>query len=83
VVVESLLPKALDAGWLSGAALDVFEIEPLPADSPLWADRRVMVSPHISGPTTVDATVVGFRECVEALRRGERPSWTVDRDREY
>lgn len=83
VVDEQRLPHALDAGWLSGAALDVFETEPLPVESPLWADPRVMVSPHLSGPTTVDATVVGFRECVEALRRGERPVWAVDRDREY
>jgi phosphoglycerate dehydrogenase-like enzyme len=83
VVDESAIPEALDAGWLSGAALDVFQIEPLPASSPLWDDPRVMVSPHLSGPTTIDATVAGFVECVASLERGELPRWTVDRAREY
>lgn len=83
VVDEGVIPEALDAGWLSGAALDVFEVEPLPPSSPLWSDHRVMVSPHLSGPTTVDATVAGFVDCVSALERGELPAWIVDRDREY
>jgi phosphoglycerate dehydrogenase-like enzyme len=83
VVDEALIVPALDAGWLSGAALDVFEVEPLPAASPLWSDPRVWVSPHLSGPTTVDATVAGFLDCVAALERGEMPALVVDRDREY
>lgn len=83
VVDEALIPVALDEGWLSGAALDVFEVEPLPPASPLWSDPRVMVSPHLSGPTTVDATVAGFVECLSAIERGERPEWAVDREREY
>jgi D-2-hydroxyacid dehydrogenase (NADP+) len=83
VVDESVIPEALDAGWLAGAALDVFEVEPLPAESPLWADPRVMVSAHLSGPTTIDATVTGFLECIASLERGELPKWTVDRSREY
>jgi phosphoglycerate dehydrogenase-like enzyme len=83
VVDEGAIPGALDAGWLSGAALDVFEVEPLPASSPLWTDARVMVSAHLSGPTTIDATVAGFVECFASLERGELPEWTVDRSREY
>ena len=83
VVEEAVIPEALDAGWLSGAALDVFAVEPLPGESPLWTDPRVMVSAHLSGPTTIDATVAGFVECVESLERGEPPKWTVDRNREY
>lgn len=83
VVDEALIPVALDSGWLSGAALDVFEVEPLPQASPLWSDPRVMVSPHLSGPTTIDATVAGFAECLAAIERGETPKWVVDREREY
>ncbi|WP_101952119.1 D-2-hydroxyacid dehydrogenase [Mycobacterium sp. 3519A] len=48
-VVESDLVDALRAGALAGAALDVFEVEPLPADSPLWSMPNVFVSPHMSG----------------------------------
>jgi len=83
VVDEALLPEALDAGWLAGAALDVFAVEPLPADSPLWDDRRVMISPHMSGLTTDEGAIRGFVECLEAIERGELPARTVDREREY
>jgi phosphoglycerate dehydrogenase-like enzyme len=48
-VVESDLVDALWAGRIAGAALDVFEIEPLSAGSPLWSMPNVLVSPHMSG----------------------------------
>ncbi len=83
VVDEALLPEALDRGWLAGAALDVFATEPLPPDSPLWDDRRVMISPHLSGPTTIEGAVDGFLECLTAIERGERPARAVDRARGY
>ena len=83
VVEEAALPEAFERGWLRAAALDVFVREPLPADSPLWDDPRVIVSPHISGLTTTAGAVAGFLECAEALARGEWPKWVVDRDRGY
>jgi phosphoglycerate dehydrogenase-like enzyme len=83
VVDEGLIPEALDKGWLSGAALDVFTVEPLPPDSPLWGDRRVMVSPHISGLTTTEGAISGFLECLGELERGRLPARTVNRDRQY
>ncbi len=83
VVDEQALPEALDAGWLRAAALDVFVTEPLPESSPLWNDARVLVSPHISGLTTVDGAADGFLECVASLERGALPKWVVDRARGY
>jgi len=83
LVDESSLPEALDRGWLGGAALDVFEAEPLPVSSPLWDCADVTISPHVSGATTVEAAGDGFLECLEALERGERPRWTVDRSLGY
>ena len=83
VVDESLLPEALDKNWLRGAALDVFDVEPLPTESPLWDDPRVMISPHISGITTTEGAATGFLECLAALERGETPKWIVDRERQY
>jgi phosphoglycerate dehydrogenase-like enzyme len=49
VVDERALLNAIDAGRLAGAALDVFESEPLPEDSPLWEDWRLDLTPHIAG----------------------------------
>ena len=46
VVDEGALVEALEGGHLSGAALDVFEVEPLPEESPLWEMENVIVSPH-------------------------------------
>lgn len=83
VVDEAVLPTALERGWIRGAALDVFEVEPLPATSPLWDDARVMISPHVSGLTTVQGAVDGFLACLSQFERGETPRWIVDRDRGY
>jgi len=43
------LVAALRAGEIAGAALDVFEQEPLPADHPLWTTPNVLITPHIAG----------------------------------
>ncbi|MFH8792414.1 D-2-hydroxyacid dehydrogenase [Streptomyces sp. NPDC017941] len=56
LVVEDDLAAALSKRWIAGAALDVFEREPLPADSPLWSAPGLIVSPHMSGDT------VGWRD---------------------
>jgi phosphoglycerate dehydrogenase-like enzyme len=48
---EAALIKALAEGWIAGAGLDVFEKEPLPADSPLWQMDNVIVTAHYSGAT--------------------------------
>jgi phosphoglycerate dehydrogenase-like enzyme len=49
LIDEAALATALASGRLRGAALDVFEHEPLSRDSPLWARQDVIVTPHVSG----------------------------------
>lgn len=51
LVDETALVNALRQQQIAGAALDVFETEPLPADNPLWQFENVIVSPHVSGFT--------------------------------
>ena len=49
VVDEAALIRALNDGWIAGAALDVFAREPLPADYPLWTAPNLIITPHIGG----------------------------------
>lgn len=49
VLDEAALTRALSERWIAGAGLDVFEKEPLPADSPLWGMENVILTPHIAG----------------------------------
>ncbi len=49
IVDEDALRHALETGQIAGAALDVFQHEPLPADHPLWTTRNVIITPHLGG----------------------------------
>jgi phosphoglycerate dehydrogenase-like enzyme len=49
IVDEAALADALRSGRLRGAALDVFEREPLPPESPLWRLPNLLATPHVSG----------------------------------
>ena len=55
-VDESALLAAIRSGRLWGAVLDVAGTEPLPQDSPLWEEPRVLLTPHVSGRYNLDAT---------------------------
>jgi phosphoglycerate dehydrogenase-like enzyme len=79
-IVESELVDALRDGTIAGAALDVFDVEPLPADSPLWSMSNVLVSPHMSGDYhgfEVDMMGV-FTDNLNRWRRGDQLRNVVD-----
>lgn len=81
VVDEAALARALAEGRLRGAALDVFETEPLPAESPLWALDNVVLSPHCADntPGWLEAAMRAFLANLERFRRGERLLNAVDK----
>nr|WP_231686020.1 D-2-hydroxyacid dehydrogenase [Arthrobacter sp. ZBG10] len=61
VVDEDALLEALDNGQVSYACLDVFAVEPLPQESPLWDHPRVMVSPHTSALSAAENRLIAER----------------------
>ena len=77
VVIADLL-AALDSGHLAHAYLDVFEPEPLPADSPLWSHPGITLTPHIAALSEPRTSVGKIAENVERVRRGEKPLNLVD-----
>ncbi len=85
VVDQKALASALASGELRGAALDVFETEPLPSDSPFWAMENVIVTPHCS--SVYDGwtlkSVAMFCDNLWRYRRGEPLSNVVDPARGY
>jgi phosphoglycerate dehydrogenase-like enzyme len=85
VVDEAALVAALVEGRLKGAALDVFETEPLPAKSPLWRLDNVLLSPHTADHTRtwlLDASAL-FLQNLERFRRGEALLNLVDKRAGY
>lgn len=85
LVDEADLVHALSAGTIAGAALDVFEVEPLPESSPLWDMPNVLISPHIAGSTErySDRLTTLFLDNITRYRKGQPLRNVVDPERGY
>ncbi len=85
VVDENALIEALERGRIRGAALDVFETEPLPPDHPLWRLPNVLVSPHCADnvPGWIEGAMRVFLRNLELFRAGKTFPHTVDKRRGY
>jgi glyoxylate/hydroxypyruvate reductase A len=83
LIDDAALLDALDSGHVGHATLDVFRVEPLPADHRYWSHPRVTVTPHIAADTRVSGAA---RVLAENIRRGESGEpflYRVDRKRGY
>ena len=84
---EDALADNLERGHYAGAALDVFQTEPLPKDSRLWHTKNLLITPHIAGNMTLsytrDKNVDMFIEDLHHFVSGEPLHYLVDRNLGY
>lgn len=75
IIDQKALAQALREKRLAAAALDVFETEPLPADSELWDMENLLITPHVAGGTQFETQYILdiFRENLERFMRGDLP----------
>jgi phosphoglycerate dehydrogenase-like enzyme len=85
VIVEAALVRALEAGRIRGAALDVFNTEPLPSEHPFWRMPNVLLSPHTADRVEgfLDPAFESFVENLDRFRKGEPLANVVDKHAGY
>jgi phosphoglycerate dehydrogenase-like enzyme len=85
IVDETALAEALSAGRLGGAALDVFDEEPLPPDHPLWTVPRLTITPHVAGLGMhyIERCIDVLMTNVAALEAGAPLKGLINRDVGY
>ena len=84
---ETALADNLENGHLAGAALDVFQTEPLPEGHKLWKTKNLLITPHVAGnmtlPYTKDKNVEMFIEDLKNFMQGKTLHYLVDRKLGY
>lgn len=83
LIDDAALLAALDTGHIAHATLDVFRIEPLPADHPYWAHPQVTVTPHIASTTRPETSSVIIAQNVKRGEAGDPFLHLVDRSIGY
>lgn len=82
-VVEADLMAALDTDHLAGATLDVFPVEPLPKESPLWRHPKITITPHVARRIDAHDLVPNICDAIRTLQAGRPLAHLIDRKRGY
>jgi phosphoglycerate dehydrogenase-like enzyme len=85
VIKQDVLIRALKEGWIGGAALDVFDPEPLPPDNELWDVNNVIISPHVAGhwDGQTGKAIDFFCENLKRFLAGEKLLNLIERNAKY
>ena len=83
LLVDADLLALIDAGHLSGAMLDVFHDEPLPSAHAFWHHPAIIVTPHVSAATQIEASIAQIAVNIRRLEEGLPIDGVVDRGRGY
>lgn len=83
LIEDDALLAALASGQVGHATLDVFRVEPLPAEHPYWAHPKVTVTPHIASETRADTASEVIAENIRRAEAGEPLLYVVNREAGY
>ena len=77
------LCESIEDGHLSGAFLDVFAEEPLPAEHPFYSNSRIFITPHVAAPTIFREAESQVIQNIKLIEAGKKPRGLVNRDLGY
>ena len=83
LIDDAALLAALDSGRIARATLDVFRVEPLPAEDPYWSHPKVTVTPHIAAETRPETAAEIIADNIQRAEAGEPLRFLVDRGAGY
>jgi phosphoglycerate dehydrogenase-like enzyme len=83
VTSETAVLHAIQTGLISGAVLDVFGMEPLKPNHPIWNEPRVIITPHCAGPSEVEHVGQEFLDNFKLYQAGKPLNGVVDISKGY
>ena len=82
-VIEDDLLTAINSGHISGASLDVFEVEPLPDDHKFWDHPHITIWPHVAAQTNPQTASQQIAKALVSFHKGTEPANIVDKKKGY
>ena len=82
-LIEADLLHALQTEHLSGAMLDVFDVEPLPENHPFWDNPRILITPHEAARSLITQSVEQVTHSIRQVENGDKPAGLIERSRGY